>query len=172
MTRDIQWDEGAKALREAFETGGAFIVAVDGNGKANPMTIGWGLIGIVWSRPVFAAYIRVSRYTHECLREAATFTINVPRPGELVDELMLCGTKSGRDLDKAAEAGLTMIASKVVETPTIKECALHYECRTVARSQQTRADFNSNDVLDQFYATGDHHLIVHGEIVASYAMDG
>ena len=40
MKRDIHWNEGAKGLREAFGQGGAFIVAVDADGKANPMTIG------------------------------------------------------------------------------------------------------------------------------------
>ncbi len=146
MKRDIQWDEGAKHLREAFAQGGAFIVAVDSNGVSNPMTIGWGQVGVVWSRPVFTALVRVSRYTHECLRSADTFTINVPLPGELKDELIFCGTKSGRDLDKAAECGLTMVSGKAVETPIIEECALHYECRIVARTQQERTDFSSDEI--------------------------
>ncbi len=171
MKRDIQWDEGGGHLREAFAQGGAFIVAVDSNGKPNPMTIGWGQVGVVWSRPIFTALVRVSRYTYECLRSAATFTINVPRPGALTDELILCGTKSGRDLDKAAECGLTMVPGKAVETPIIDECALHYECRIVARTQQERTDFSSDEVLGQFYANGDHHLAVFGEIVAVYRAD-
>ncbi len=171
MKRDIGWDEGAGRLREALGQGGAFIVAVDANGKANPMTIGWGQVGVVWSRPMFTAYVRVSRYTFECLQQAESYTINVPRPGELKDELILCGTKSGRDLDKAAECGLTMVRGKVVETPVIEQCALHYECRIAARTQQERADFSANDVLDQYYANGDYHLIVFGEIVATYAAD-
>jgi flavin reductase (DIM6/NTAB) family NADH-FMN oxidoreductase RutF len=171
MKRDIQWNEGASRLREAFAGGGAFIVAVDANGKANPMTIGWGQVGVVWSRPMFTAYIRVSRYTYECLQSSDTFTINVPRPGELKEQLIFCGTKSGRDVDKAAECGLTMVRGKAVDTPIVDECALHFECRIVARTQQERSDFDSDEVLGEFYANGDHHLIVLGEIVAAYAAD-
>jgi len=168
MNCDIRWDEGGEALREALAQGGAFIVAVDANGKANPMTIGWGQIGVVWSRPVFTAYVRASRYTRECLRTAQTFTINVPRPGELKDELTFCGTKSGRDVDKAADCGLTLIPGQAVETPIIDRCAVYYECRVAARTQQERADFSANDILSKYYPDGDHHLIVFGEIVAAY----
>ena len=117
---------------------------------------------------MFTALVRLSRYTYECLRSAATFTVNVPPSGELKDELMLCGTKSGRDLDKVAACGLSMVPGKAVETPIIDECSLHFECRIVARTQQERTDFSSDEVLDQFYAEGDHHLIVFGEIVAAY----
>ena len=31
--------------------------------KVNSMTIGWGTIGIIWERPVFAAYVRQQRYS-------------------------------------------------------------------------------------------------------------
>ena len=171
MKRDIEWVEGAKPLNDALTANGVFLVAVDAKGKPNPMTIGWGQIGIVWSRPMFTVLVRTSRYTYECLQSSDSFTINVPPRGGLKDELALCGTKSGRDLDKAAECGLTMVPGKAVETPVIDECALHYECRIVARTQQEREDFRSNEVLGRFYAKGDHHLVVFGEIVAAYASD-
>ena len=171
MKRNIAWDEGGFRLREAFAEGGAFIVAVDSKGKPNPMTIGWGQVGVVWSRPIFTAYVRLSRYTYDCLQTSETFTINVPRPGDLKDALLYCGTKSGRDVDKAVQCGLTMVPGRAVETPVIDECALHYECRIAARTQQERRHFSAEDVLGRYYADGDHHLIVFGEIVAAYATD-
>jgi len=172
MKHDIQWDEGSSRLREAFAAGGAFILAVDRSGKVNPMTIGWGQVGVVWTRPIFTAYVRESRYTHECLLAADTFTINVPRAGELVDELAFCGTKSGRDLDKTAEVGLKLAEGRAVDTPILADCVLHYECRIVARTQQKRADLDSEEILGRFYPRGDHHLVVFGEIVAAYAALG
>jgi flavin reductase (DIM6/NTAB) family NADH-FMN oxidoreductase RutF len=171
MKRNIAWDEGGSRLREAFAEGGAFIVAVDAKGKPNPMTIGWGQVGVVWSRPIFTAYVRLSRYTYECLQASETFTINVPRPGDLREALLFCGTKSGREVDKAVQCGLTLVPGRVVETPVIDECGLHYECRIAARTQQERRHFSAEDILDKYYADGDHHLIVFGEIVAAYAAD-
>ena len=169
MKCDIEWVEGASRLGAALAQGGAFIVATDTNGKPNTMTIGWGQVGIVWGRPMFTALVRRSRYTYECLRASDSFTINVPHPGELKDELIFCGTKSGRDVDKATECGLTMVPGKAVGTPIIDQCALHYECRIVARTQQEREHFASDEVLSRFYAEGDHHLAVFGEIASAYA---
>jgi len=171
MKHEIQWDEGAGDLREAFTRGGAFLVVVDQQGKPNAMTIGWGQVGIVWSRPVFTVLVRCSRYTHACIRSADAFTVNVPRGGELSGELAFCGTHSGRDVDKAAECGLTMVPATAVEVPIIDECALHYECRILARTQQVREDFSSDEVLERYYASGDHHLAVFGEIVAAVRAD-
>ena len=95
--------------------------------------------------------------------------MNVPRLGELKDELLLCGTKSGRNLDKVVECGLSLVPGKVVDTPIIEQCALHYECRVVVRKQLQAGDFFAPDVLEEHYPSDDHHLVVMGEIVAAYA---
>jgi len=168
MKTQMAWSERTDLLRDALSQGGAFLVANDAKGHPNPMTIGWGQVGIVWGHPVFTVFVRKSRYTFECIRSAETFTVNVPRSGELKDALILCGTQSGRDMDKVVEAGLTMIQGRSVDTPVIQECILNYECRILARTQQEREDFSSDDVLAQFYPTPDHHLVILGEIVDAY----
>ena len=33
----------------------------------NAMTIGWGALGTMWSKPCCTVYVRHSRYTHELL---------------------------------------------------------------------------------------------------------
>ena len=169
MKKEIAWSDHTEHLRKALSDDGAFLTAVDRNGKANPMTIGWGTVGRVWSRPVFTVLVRQSRYTHGCIQDSDSFTVNVPRLGELKDELLFCGTKSGHDLDKAAECNLTLLPGKKVDTPIIKECALHYECRVIVRKQLQTGDFFSPDVLEEHYESNDHHLVVMGEILAAYA---
>ena len=169
MKEEISWGDHTDHLKRALSSDGAFLVVVDKNGKATPMTIGWGTVGRVWSRPVFTVLVRVSRYTHGCIQDSDSFTVNVPRLGKLKDELLLCGTKSGRDLDKAAECELSLIPGRAVETPIIEQCALHYECRVVVRKQLQASDFFSPDILDEHYPFGDHHLVVIGEIVVAYA---
>ena len=47
-------------------------------GKVNTMTIGWGHIGIEWSRPVFVVYVRESRHTKDMLDTNGEFTVNIP----------------------------------------------------------------------------------------------
>jgi len=168
MKKAIKWYEGIGPLQEALAGNGAFLVVNDPKGRPNAMTIGWGEIGIVWSRPVFTVLVRKSRYTYACIRSADSFTVNVPGPGMLKDELLLCGTKSGRDLDKFAVCGFTAIPGRKVSAPIIDRCDLHYECKIIARTEQARADFGSEEVLAKYYKDGDHHLIVFGEILTAY----
>ena len=82
---------------------GAFFTAGD-KAKANTMTISWGSIGYMWRKPMFMALIRTNRYTNEFLDLGETYTISVPERGSKKEALTICGTKSGRDIDKEKEA--------------------------------------------------------------------
>ncbi|MEA3355954.1 MAG: flavin reductase family protein [Candidatus Bipolaricaulota bacterium] len=171
MKKQISWSDEIELLKKALSGEGAFLVVLDKEGKGNPMTIGWGEVGIVWSLPVFTVLVRRSRYTYLCLQSSGEFTVNVPSPGTLENELQFCGTKSGRDLDKAAACELTLIAGRKVKTPVIEECALHYECRILARKQLEETDFSSSDILEEHYKDDDHHMIVMGKILTAYAFN-
>ncbi len=166
--QQIEWNEHVDMLKAALSGSGALLVARDKIGRANPMTIGWAQVGIVWSRPMMTVLVRKSRYTHSCLVETPDFTVNVPVQGVLSEELLYCGTKSGRDVDKIAACGLTLSPAQRVQTPIIAECRVHYECQIVLRKQLSAADFSAPDVLDKYYEDNDHHMIVIGEIVAAY----
>lgn len=58
---------------------GLLLVSIDSKEKPNVMTIGWGLIGIVWYKPIFMILVRPSRYTHKLIEETGDFTVNVPK---------------------------------------------------------------------------------------------
>jgi flavin reductase (DIM6/NTAB) family NADH-FMN oxidoreductase RutF len=163
----IRWDQETEWLKAALAGNGAFLNVRTPTGKVNPMTIGWGQIGIVWSQPMFTVYVRTSRYTYECLQTAETFTVSVPRLGELSEELLLCGTKSGRDIDKIEHTGLHLLDGRSGETPVLAECGLHYECRIVARVQLQGEDIASDEIVQRFESK-DLHQIVLGEIQVAY----
>lgn len=166
----IEWYHETSWLNRALTGGGAFLITLDPEGVPNPMTIGWAQVGIVWSMPVMSVWVRLSRYSYECVRSSNTFAVSVPRPGTHRDALALCGSTSGRDRDKITDAGLETIAGQSIETPILAECALHYECEIISRTQQVLDDFapGAESVLKTFYPEGDHHLIVLGRIVESY----
>jgi flavin reductase (DIM6/NTAB) family NADH-FMN oxidoreductase RutF len=169
--RRIEWSEETQLLRAALSGDGVFLVAVDDSGRPNPMTIGWAQVGIVWSRPILTVYVRKSRYTHRCLRSARDFTVSVPRPGDHSAALALCGSRSGRDVDKMKAAGLIALPGLTVETPRVDGCILYYECRIVGRTQQELPDFAASDIVERFYPKGDPHLAVFGEILSAYVAD-
>jgi len=145
------------------------LASVGADGKANVMTIGWGTMGCIWSRPVFIVLVRPSRHTYGRLEQVSDFTVNVP-PRELSAAMSYCGTVSGRNYDKFQEAHLTPIPSREVRSPIIKECVVHYECRTLHRNDLA-PEALAQAVREEFYPSGDFHRVYFGEIVAAYAED-
>lgn len=68
--------------------------------KINTMTMGWGSSSYYWGKPVFIVPVRHSRNTHEMLECTDSFTISVPYGDDMDEELLFCGTHSGRDNNK------------------------------------------------------------------------
>ena len=145
--------------------------------KVNTMTIGWGKIGIEWGKPIFIAYVRQSRHTRQMLDESGEFTVNIPLGAADPKALGLCGTKSGRDTDKIAEAGLTLEPGEAVSVPGIRQFPLTLECKIIYRQEQDLAAIPAA-ILDRYYpqdvdgshpgSNRDHHIAYYGEIVNSY----
>ena len=104
------------------------------------MTIGWGTLGVDWSMPVFIAFIREGRYTRELLDASREFTVNVPCGPFDRKILGYCGSHSGRDVDKAAALGLTLVPGELVGAPAIRELPLTLECKVLYRQLQDRAE--------------------------------
>ena len=106
------------------------LATVDEGGKPNVMTISWGFVGEMWHKPVFIAAVRPSRYTYRLLEKIPEFTVNTAYP-QMQTTLDLCGTRSGRDVDKFQQCGLTPLPSQTVRPPAIAECAICYECKVI-----------------------------------------
>lgn len=151
---------------------GVLITAKMGD-KVNPMTIGWGSIGVEWGKPLFTAYVRPCRYTHEMIEATGEFTVNVPM-GNVKNILGFCGTKSGRDTDKVAELCLTLEEPVTISAPGIKELPLTLECRVVYKQDQVLAHLQ-DDLRDRYYPDrndlGDYHTAYYAEIVNAYMIE-
>ena len=113
--------------------GGVLCTAVDEAGKQNLLTLGWGLLGPRYhEHPILVIAVAPPRYSWRFLEEVPEFVIAVP-DDSLSGEVELCGTKSGRDLDKFKAAGLTPVRSRHVKAPSILECPINVECHTYAK---------------------------------------
>ena len=142
--------------------------------QINPMTIGWGSIGIEWGKQIFIAFIRPCRYTHEMLEKSGEFTVNIPfgeDNSEVGKILGYCGTKSGREVDKVTELGLTLEASDYVAAPGIKELPLTLECKVLYKQDQVVQDI-PDSLRDRYYPDRndltDFHTAYYAEIVNAY----
>ena len=163
---DFAYDECLKETLKVMGGKGLLLVSVDGSGKPNAMTIGWGTIGIIWGKPIFAVLVRPSRYTYGLMEGTDDFTVNVP-PVSLSEAVSFCGTASGRDYDKFAEKNLTALPGRKVKSPVIGECVLHYECKTVHKNDVMR-DLLSSEIDTSCYPSGNYHRVFFGEIVSVY----
>ena len=133
------------------------------DGSYNTMTVAWGSIGVMWSRPFAMAVVRPTRYTYEFMERNPDFTLSMLGQ-EYHDALMLCGTRSGREMDKVAESGLTPVAGRRVGSPAFDEALLIVECRTIYRDW-IRPEGFMDPSLDDNYSAGDYHRVYYGEIV-------
>ncbi len=147
---------------------GAFLTT-KANGEANTMTIGWGSIGYVWSKPIFTVLVRESRHTYQLIENSDEFTVSIPLTDKLKSALSFCGSKSGADYDKFQECDLTAQPGQEVDVPIIGECELHYECKIVFQQDMKKdnliAEYQSNN-----YPSDDYHTIYYGEILTSYLL--
>lgn len=165
MKKVIDAFDYAGEICKAMKKG--ILLTTKADGQVNTMTIGWGTLGIEWGRPVFVAYVRESRYTHEMLERCGEFTVNIPV--ESVDPKILgvCGTKSGRDMDKIRELNLTLEEPMNISVPGIKELPLTLECKILYRMEQT-LDTIPQDIIERYYPNGDFHYAYYGQIVGAY----
>lgn len=145
---------------------GAFLTTKVGD-ETNTMTISWGSIGFIWKKPMFTVLVRKSRYTHELIEKTGEFTVSVPLDESMKKALGICGSKSGRDVDKINECKLELQEGKSLATPVIKGCGVHYECKVVFK-QDMAPNLLDEEIDNSMYDSKNYHTIYYGEIVNCY----
>ena len=108
------------------------------------------------------------------------FTVNIPLDDSAKKILGYCGAKSGRDVDKAKEIGLTYEEPETISVPGVKELPLTLECKVVykqtqdteAMTEENREKFYPQNVESSFSgANRDTHIAYYGEIVDAYVIE-
>ena len=103
------------------------VTAADDEGHDNIITVAWA--GTVCTNPPMVSIsIRPERHTWKMIRDTGEFVINLTTE-KLAYATDYCGVKSGRDVDKFLETGLTREAAAHVGAPMIKESPVSIECR-------------------------------------------
>ena len=166
------WDYAGKILDQ---TGKGVLLTTKADGQVNTMTIGWGTLGIEWGKPICTVFVRQSRHTKTMLDKNGEFTVNVPMTEIDKNIISLCGTKSGRDMDKIAQLGLTLEEPETVSVPGIKELPLTLECKVIYKQDQV-LDAIDQDSRSRYYAAGtanenDYHTAYYGLITAAYIIE-
>ena len=107
----------------------AVMVSVgDKEGNTNIITIAW--TGTICTNPAMLYIsVRPERHSYKMIQESGEFVVNLTTEA-LAKATDYCGVRSGRDVDKWKEMGLTRgNASELEFAPIIEECPVNIECR-------------------------------------------
>ncbi len=118
------------------------------NSRSNIISLGWKM----WTSfepPMVSVSIGNTRYSRELIAREKEFVLAFPG-GDLAEEVLFCGTSSGRDTDKFKGSGLTPLGARHIKPNLIKECPVNFECR-----------------VSGMLRTGDHTIFA-GEVLCSY----
>jgi flavin reductase (DIM6/NTAB) family NADH-FMN oxidoreductase RutF len=115
-------------------------------GEPNIITLSWAMPTSL-RPPMVAISVGAGRYSHDLIKESGEFVINIPTK-DIESDTWICGTTSGRNVDKFKETNLTTEKSKKVNAPSIKECPINIECK-----------------VKESIKSGDHTIYI-GEVVA------
>ncbi len=121
------------------------------DGFVDIMPAGW-VMRASGSPPMFAVSVGHRRYTNELIRHAGEFVLAFPAAGQ-EEVVAICGSHSGRDLDKVERCALRLQGAEAVDTPLLTDAFLNFECRLVTTAE-----------------TGDHTIFV-GEVLAAHLGD-
>lgn len=127
----------------------------------NMMTGSWGALGEMWGKDIATVVIRPTRHTYGFMEKNDYFTISV-LPEEINKAVhSICGSKSGRDMNKTAETRLTPLFDKSVY---FEQAEIVLICKKIYASDVHPENFVDRS-LDEKWYNQDYHRMYVGEIV-------
>ena len=108
-----------KAGNMLYPIPAVMVSVTDGAGQDDIITVAW--TGTICTNPPMVYIsVRPSRFSHHMLMETGEFVINLTTE-KLTRATDYCGVRSGRDVDKFKETGLTREKAEFVKAPMISE---------------------------------------------------
>ncbi len=141
------------------------LVTAGNEEKFNTMTVSWGGLGEIWGKDAVFIFIRPQRYTYEFIEKEEFFTLSFYGE-ESRNALKICGSQSGRNTDKVANAGLTPVF--IDDTVSFEQAEYTLVCRKMA-SQFIDPKGFEDESIEKNYSAGDYHKVYIGEIVKVYS---
>lgn len=127
--------------------------------KYNMMTASWGFLGEMWGDDTAMVVVRPQRYTMEFIDKNDYFTISFYGDNKAIHKI--CGTKSGRDVDKTALTGLTPVFD--YNSVFFDEANLVLVCKKQYVGDMTEDNFTDKEPL-KWYENKDYHKMIFGKI--------
>jgi len=117
------------------------VTTVNREGRPNVMTASF-IMPVSFEPKYLAVSISPERYSFENLKEVDEFAVNVLK-AEQKQAALICGTKSGREVDKFKLADLAIEKAEKIKPPLLKDCPISLECK-----------------VEKMIEVGDHFLVI------------
>ena len=158
MFKEISAKEIDGNLIKAIADEWMLVSAGDKNGY-NMMTASWGFAGEMWGNDAVIAMVRPQRYTMDFINNSDYFTLSFY--GEKKDIHKICGSKSGRDVNKTELTGLTPIFQD--NSVYFEEARLVLVCKKQYVDILKEEKFNDKAPI-KWYENKDYHYMIIGKI--------
>ena len=136
------------------------LITAGNNDGYNMMTASWGFFGEMWGSDSLAMVVRPQRYTMEFIDKNDYFTVSFY--GDKKDIHKVCGGKSGREVDKTKETGLTPVKNE--KYVYFKEARMVLVVKKQFVQQMSEDSFLDKNVIDKWYPEKDYHNLIIGKI--------
>jgi flavin reductase (DIM6/NTAB) family NADH-FMN oxidoreductase RutF len=133
----------------------------------NTMTASWGGLGELWGKHVAFMFIRPTRQTFSFANQNELFTLSFFDKAHH-RALEIAGSKSGRDIDKAAECHITPIVfsgGAIDGAVGFKEAGEIIICKKLYEHDFDPAKF-LDPAIEKLYSEKDYHRMYIGEVIA------
>lgn len=146
-------------LIKCFAKEWALVTAGNRDGY-NMMTVSWGFAGEMWGEDSVAVVIRPQRYTMEFVDKSDYFTVSFY--GDRKDIHKVCGSESGREVNKTKKANLTPVVNE--KYVYFKEARMVLVVRKQYVHQMSGDAFIDSVARDKWYPDKDYHNMIIGKI--------
>ncbi|MDR2948785.1 MAG: flavin reductase [Prevotella sp.] len=137
------------------------ITAAKPDGSVNTMTASWGGFGVMWNKEVAFVVIRPQRYTREFVESSESFSLTFFN-NSYKKALSHLGSTSGRDEDKIAKTGLTVVMEDSIPYFEEAETTIFVKKLFIQRIQEDA--FLDKDIIEKWYPEKDFHFLYIAEI--------
>jgi flavin reductase (DIM6/NTAB) family NADH-FMN oxidoreductase RutF len=138
------------------------LITAGTEGKFNTMTASWGGLGVFWGKNSATIYIRPGRYTKQFVDSNDTFTLSFFKE-DYKKALGLCGSLSGRDVNKVEKANLTPVFNE--GNTYFQEAKMVIICKKMYHTEIVPESFDNPSFDEKIYPEKDYHTIYIGEIL-------
>lgn len=135
------------------------LVAAGDEENYNMMTASWGGLGVMWNSPVAVTVIRPQRYTKEFVDANDMFTLSFYGDDKAIHKV--CGSESGRDVNKAEKTGLTPVFAD--NTVYFEQARIVLVCKKMY-VQPMSPDSIVDENINKWYENKDYHIMYVGKI--------